>query len=135
MEITFSKLKFFRTYIGGSKKTEFDTFQKVQGLSDNSDCDWLEYRRILNTYINDTLNVIFSWKYLFEKMSLILLIFSFLLFNYPILSIIFLCISFVSRLTYYILKSIETKNVKDFNMCITITTSKIYKETGFILTE
>jgi len=135
MEKTFSKLKFFRTYIGGSKKSEFNIFQKVQGLDNNTNCDWLEYRRILNIYFNDILNVIFSWKYLFHKLSIVLLILTFLTFNYLILSIVLIITSFIFRIIYEIFKFIELRKIKNFNMCITIAASKIYKETGFILTE
>jgi hypothetical protein len=75
IEIETMKSKYRRTYIGGSKKKENEIFLKVQGTKeDNSDCDWLEYRRLLKIYRDDILLIFDSWKGLFLRESYALLI-------------------------------------------------------------
>ncbi|MDA3780577.1 MAG: hypothetical protein PF487_10225, partial [Bacteroidales bacterium] len=71
----FNKLKFKRTYIGGSKRNENKIFNDVQGImGDNSDCNWIEFKRLIIQYMDDKLNIIFSWKYIFNIISFIFII-------------------------------------------------------------
>lgn len=129
----FDNLKFKRTYIGGSKKRELEIFNEVQGTKDdNSECDWIECRRIFTQYYDDLLNVIFSWKYLIDKLSIIFIILGILMiFAGKNISIFFLIISLGFYITYQIFKQIEKKNLFAYSFSLDIILSAIKQETGF----
>jgi hypothetical protein len=131
---TFVKNKYRRTYIGGSKEKELNIFRQVQGTKeDNSECDWLEYRRILTAYLDDVLNVIFSWKNLTQKISFVLLILSMVLFKFPLIFPIILFLSITSMIIHLKLSAVEKKKLKDYDYCLDVTLNEIRKQTGLIL--
>jgi len=87
MERRYQHIKLFRTYIGGTEKTENNLFNEVQ-TDDINTCNWLEYRRMLITSLEDELHTTFSRKYLFKWLTLISLVFLSLVVNSPILLIL-----------------------------------------------
>jgi len=70
IEREIKKLKYTRDYLFNSKKKEKDYFrnysEKCEGFS------WIDYRKNTMIHFDDRLNVIFSWKLLFQKVSYIL---------------------------------------------------------------
>lgn len=134
IEIETMKSKYRRTYIGGSKKKENEIFLKVQGTKeDNSDCDWLEYRRLLKIYRDDILLIFDSWKGLFLRESYALLIAALIFIKTQQLFIICMGIAILFQIIYNILKYNENKKIKNFNMCETILLNEIKKATGLSL--
>jgi len=129
----FDNLKFKRTYIGGSKKRELEIFNEVQGTKDdNSECDWVEYRRIYTRYCDDTLNVILSWKYLLNKLSIIFLILTIpMIFASKNIGIFLLISSLVSYITFKYFKVKERKSLSAYDFSLDIILSAIKQETGF----
>ena len=60
---TYDKFKLFRTYIGGSKKKELESFLATRGGTDNgSEADWFEFRRLVIVQFEDILHVTCSRK-------------------------------------------------------------------------
>jgi len=131
---TFENLKFKRTYIGGSKQRELEIFSKIQGNSnDNSDCDWLEYRRIITQYCDDQLNVILSWVFIMERLSIIFLIIALIvMFINTHISFSILFISLISRGLFIYFKNKGRKKLFDYNFSLNIILSEI-KKLGFEL--
>ena len=93
----FDGLKFSRTYIGGSKKSENQAFWDVQGVKeDNSDCDWFEYRRMLKEYLDDRLNVLLTWRYTTNILSIVFAVVALILtFRNVVLGLIVLQVSII----------------------------------------
>jgi hypothetical protein len=133
---TFEGNKYRRTYIGGSKQDELQTFLRVQGTQeDNSECDWLEYRRILTTYFDDMLHVIISWKALLQKISFIVLIFSASFLKIPMIFFGLLVVSIMFQIFHYKLKWTEKRKLRDYDACLSITLIEIQKLTGLELSK
>jgi hypothetical protein len=127
----FSTLKFSRTYIGGSKKRELEMFLDVQGTKeDNSECNWLEYRRLLMTYCDDILNIILSWKYISGILRIVFAGLAALvsLIN-PIYSIIILAVAAGFHFLYIYLKNKEMKRLSEYNFSL----NTINQQTGLAL--
>jgi hypothetical protein len=124
----FNKLKFRRTYIGGSKQRELEIFARVQGTKeDNSECDWFEYRRVLMQYCDDVLNVTLSWKYVFNFMRYGFLVLSFFIsYLNPIYSIVTIILSIISLILFEIFKTRESRKISAYNFSLDI----INQETG-----
>lgn len=134
IEIIVEKAKYRRTYIGGSKKKEIEIFLKAQGTKeDNSDCDWLEYRRLLNTYLGDILLVLDSWKELFLRESYVMLIIALIWMKHPVVFYFSIGIGILCQIAYFIFKEKEKRFVRAFNMSQTILLSEIKKVTGLDL--
>jgi hypothetical protein len=134
---TFENLKLKRTYIGGSKERELEIFLKVQGNSeDNSDCDWLEYHRILVQYFDDILHVVLSWKYVMKCLSYgLMFIALYMLFkNIHVFAVIQL-ISSAFYISYLYFKNKEKKNLSNYNCSLDITLAEIKRQTGFELSK
>lgn len=129
----FNNLKFKRTYVGGSKKRELELFKKIQGTKeDNSECDWVEYRRIFTQYCDDTLNIILSWKYLSNKLSIIFLILAIpMIFASKNIGIFPLISSLVLYITSQYFKIKEKKSLSAYDFSLDIILSAIKQETGF----
>jgi|GEM_PF-496529 len=129
---TFNNLKFKRTYIGGSKKHELEMFLKTQGNNDdNSDCNWIEYRKILIQYLDDILNIIFSWKLLFQCLGYTFLLLSVLLATKNLfISIIIFLISIIFQILYLYLKNKINKKLCEYNFALDIVLNEINKQTG-----
>ena len=132
---TFDNLKFKRTYIGGSKQRENETFSKVQGnKEDNSECDWLEYRRILTQYFDDQLNVILSWCLVLKNLSFALAIIAVIaMFINTYISFSILFISIIVRGLYVYLKKKESKKLFFYNYSLDVTLNEIREQTGLEL--
>jgi hypothetical protein len=135
IERTFENLKFKRTYIGGSKLRENETFLKVQGNNeDNSDCDWLEYRRILMQYFDDILHVTMSWKLVTQHISIAtMLIAIYLLFQNVYAFAVVQLISTAFYMSYLYFRNKERKRLLDYNFSLDLTLEEIKKQTGFEL--
>jgi hypothetical protein len=126
--------KYRRTYAGRSKKKENEIFLKVQGTKkDNSDCDWLEYRRILFVYLKDVITVLSSWKqycliesYLFLFSSIIFLKTQYALF-------ILLGIAIIFQILHFIFSEKEKEFLRAYDMSQTILLNEIKKNLGFDL--
>jgi hypothetical protein len=128
----FKENKYYRTYIGGSKQKEMRIFTKVQGKADNnSECDWLEYRRILTQYFDDVLNVLFSWKILTENISIVILILGSLFINNTVIFFPIILISIIIRIISFKLGLKIEKILKNYNICLSITLNEIKKLIGF----
>ena len=134
---TFDNLKFKRTYIGGSKQRENETFSKVQGnKEDNSECDWLEYRRILTQYFDDQLNVILSWCLVLKNLSFALAIIAVIaMFINTYISFSILFISIIVRGLYVYLKKKESKKLFFYNYSLDVTLNEIKEQTGLELSK
>jgi hypothetical protein len=129
---TFNKKNYRRTYIGGSKQKEMRIFTKVQGKADdNSECDWLEYRRILMQYFDDVWNVLDSWKELTDYVSIAILILGILFINNSVIFFPIITISIIVRIISFRL-GLKIQNIlKNYNMCLSTTLGEIKKLTGF----
>lgn len=127
----FNGLKFKRTYIGGSKQEELKSFQEVQGTKeDNSECNWLKYRRMLMHYLDDTLNIILSWKLILSIFRIVFAVLALLvLFISPITSFIILGLSVFSHLSIMGLKKRENRLLSEYDFSLNI----INQETGLSL--
>lgn len=124
----FNRLKFRRTYIGGSKQREVEIFARVQGTKeDNSESDWFEYRRVLMQYCDDVLNITLSWRYVFNIMRYGFLVLGFLisLIN-PMYSIPAIILSIIALILFGILKSMESRKVAAYNFSLDV----INQQTG-----
>ena len=134
IEVETVENKYRRTYIGGSKKKENEIFLKVQGTKeDNSDCDWLEYRRMLQTYLKDVLIVLSSWKNLFLRESYIALVCALIYMKHPITFYCFIGLGVLCQIVYFIFKEKEKRFVRAFDMSQTILLSEIKRTTGLDL--
>ena len=131
----FDKLKFKRSYIGGSKQRERDIFTDVQGTKeDNSEVDWFEYRRVFVKYSDDMLNIILSWKYVTNVLFIIFLVLAALVsFSSIQASGLLLILSTVFLLSFQYFKYREKKSLSAYNFSLDIILAAIRKQTGFEL--
>jgi len=127
----FNKLKFKRTYIGGSKQRELEIFANVQGTKeDNSECNWFEYRRILMQYCDDNLNIILSWRHVFDILRYGFMVLAVLLsFLNPIYSIPAIILSLITMILFQMQKSKEMKRLAEYNFSLEV----INQQTGMEL--
>jgi hypothetical protein len=133
----FDSLKFKRTYIGGSKKNESKAFTDVQGTKeDNSECDWMEYRRILTQYLDDVLHVLLSWKYVTKLLSIVfgLIAMFALCYSLPI-SVTILSISLIVFLLSKYLGNREKLILMSYDFSLDIVLKEINSQTGFNLSK
>jgi len=132
----FEGKKYRRTYIGGTKEKEFEIFLNVQGTKeDNSECDWLEYRRIFTEYFNDKLHVLLSWKTLMLELSYFFLILSILSHKNMFLFFILIGIGIILQIMGRILSFIINRHSINYDIGLSITLSEIQKQTGFQLSK
>jgi len=130
----FEGRKYRRTYIGGSKERELETFLNVQGTKeDNSECDWLEYRRIFTTYFNDVLHVLISWKMLMQELSFVVLIIGAFFLRHPTLLFTFIGLSIVFRFISFNLKLRQIRHSNNYELGLDIALDEIRKQTGLEL--
>ena len=129
----FNKRKFVRTYIGGSKAEELKRFTDVQGTKeDNSECNWLEYRRLLMEYCNDVLNVIVSWVDALKKLRIIFAVIAVLVSVASLaVGMIFLVLAIASHAIHWHLKCLELKRLSEYNFSL----DTINRETGLVLSK
>jgi len=129
----FKSRKFNRTYIGGSKQRELDLFIEVQGTKeDNSECNWLEYRRLLMEYCNDVLNVIVSWRDLLGKLRIVFAVLALIVSISSIgAGILFILLAALSHATHWHLKCLELKRLSEYNFSL----DTINRETGLTLSK
>ena len=129
----FNKLKFRRTYIGGSKQREVEIFTSVQGTKeDNSECDWFEYRRILMQYCDDVLNITLSWRYVFNIMRYGFIVLAFLVsFINPFYSIPAIILSVIALILFETFKIRESRKIAAYNLSLNI----INQQTGVELSK
>jgi hypothetical protein len=132
IEINLRENKFCRTYIGGSKKKELEIFMKVQGTKID-DCDWLEYRRLMETYMKDVLHVLNSWKTTFRNESYAMLFIASLYMKHPILFYGFITLGVFCQIAFFIFQQKEKRNFRAYDACQTIILHEIKKKTGFVL--
>lgn len=127
----FEKSKFTRTYIGGSKQEEAKIFAEVQGTKeDNSECNWLEYRRFFMQYCDDILNVIVSWRDVSGKLRIVLAVLALLIsIGNPVAGMITFIFAMFSHGLHWHLKSLELKRLSEYNFSLDI----INRETGLTL--
>jgi len=124
----FNKLKFRRTYIGGSKQRELEIFASVQGTKeDNSECDWFEYRRLLMQYCDENLNIILSWRYVFNILRYGFLILGILIsFINPMYSVVAIIFGLIALVLFQIQKNKQIKRLAEYNFSLDV----INRETG-----
>jgi len=129
----FNSFKFTRTYIGGSKQRENEIFTEVQGTKeDNSECNWLEYRRLLMKYCDDVLNVIVSWRDLLGKLRIVFAVIAVIVSISSIgVGILFILLAALSHATHWHLKCLELKRLSDYNFSL----NTINQETGLTLSK
>jgi len=118
----FNKLKFKRTYIGGSKKNEQKILNDVQGQkNDNSDCNWFEFKSLIIKYFDDKLNILLSWKYMFNLFSIIFISIAVIISLISIyFSILVLLLSLLFQLTSQFFKFLGKKNISEYDFIITL---------------
>jgi hypothetical protein len=129
----FDKLKFRRTYIGGSKQKELNKFIEVQGTKeDNSECNWFEYRGMLKQYMDDKLNILLSWTYIMNMSSIILAIIAMfvLITNIPT-AIVIVSISLILFFVSKYLNHVEKRMLSHYDFSLDI----INQETGVSLSK
>lgn len=133
----FDELKFRRTYIGGSKKNESKAFTDVQGTKeDNSDCDWMEYRRILTRYLDDVLHVLLSWKYVTNLLSIVFALIALFVLYYSLpISVTILSISLVTFFVSKYLGNREKLMLMGYDFSLDIILKEINSQTGFNLSK
>lgn len=134
---TFTGLKFKRTYVGGSKKHELEIFMKVQGnKEDNSECDWIEYRRILTDYFNDILHITISWELLTKYVSYFLAFLSLFLITTSLPVAIVICImSIMLRISSSLYNFKAKKRLSDYDYSLNVILLEIKKQTGLELSK
>lgn len=127
----FSNLKFSRTYIGGSKKEELRIFAEVQGTKeDNSECNWLEYRRYFMEYCDDKLNILLTWREVSEKLRIVFAALAlFLSYFQPVLGIVFLGVAGIFHILFWHLKNLEARRLSEYNFSL----NTINNQTGLDL--
>jgi len=127
----FNKLKFTRTYIGGSKQRENELFLEAQGTKeDNSECNWLEYRRMLKEYCDDKLNILLSWIVVVKYIMLGLAGFGAGVAGVNIFVAAFIFgVAGLFKLLHVYLKSVEQKRLTEYDFSLDI----INRETGLVL--
>jgi len=133
----FNKLKFKRTYIGGSKSSENKIFKEVQGeKEDNSDCNWIEYRRLFTEYMDDKLNILLSWIYLSNIVSIAFAAITFFLLfiNINIAFIVF-GFSIIFQLILRYLKYKEKQLLFGYDFSLDIILREIKNRTGLQLSK
>lgn len=128
----FNKLKFKRTYIGGSKQKELKILNDVQGtMEDNSDCNWFEFKNLLIQHLDDILNIILSWEYIFNILRIVFIIIAvFISTINPYFSIPILLLSIIFHFTFQYLKYRERKKLSEYDFILNILTTEINKQTG-----
>jgi len=122
----FNDLKFTRTYIGGSKREELRLFTEVQGIKDdNSECNWLEYRRYFMEYCDDKLNILLSWSRLTGLLRPIFIAIGLLVsINSLGIGSIILGFALISHILYVHLKSLEQKRLSEYNFSLDVINSQ-----------
>jgi hypothetical protein len=127
----FNNLKFSRTYIGGSKKDENRIFAEVQGTKeDNSECNWLEYRRILKEYCDDKLNIILSLREVSGKLRIVFAALALLVSYFqPTVGLSFLVVASIFHALHWHLKCMELKRLSEYNFSL----NTINEQTGLSL--
>jgi len=127
----FNNLKFTRTYIGGSKERENQLFLEVQGTKeDNSECNWIEYRRMLKEYSDDKLNILTSWVVVVKYIMLGLAGFGAGVAGVNIFAALLIFgVAGVFKLLHIHLKSVEQKRLTEYDFSLDI----INRETGLTL--
>lgn len=129
----FDGLKFKRTYIGGSKQRENQMFIEVQGTKeDNSECNWIEYRRMLSHYLNDILNIVLSWKHVSGIFRIVFAVLALLVsFVNPLIAVFVFGLAVFSHISYGILGKKENKLLSEYNYSLDV----INDETGLSLSK
>ena len=129
----FNTLKFRRTFIGGSKQRELDIFLEAQGTKeDNSECNWLEYRRLLMKYCDDILNVILSWRYVVGILRIVFAALALLISTInPVIGLIVLAIAASCHASFWHLKNLELRRLSEYNFSLDI----INQQTGLALSK
>lgn len=129
----FNNLKFTRTYIGGSKKEENRVFTEVQGTKeDNSECNWLEYRRYFMEYCDDKLNILLSWKEVSGKLRIVFAALALLVSYFqPALGLVFFAVAAIFHATHWHLKCLELKRMSEYNFSLDV----INSQTGLLLSK
>jgi hypothetical protein len=135
---TYKKLKYFRTYINGSKKNEDYAFLKTQydenGCEkDENNIDWLEFRKLLISSYEDIIHVNFSRKIITEYLSYLFLSISpILLFqNQLLLSLIPLLIFIILFITHKYYKHKTNIDILNYNLGVVLINNSIKEIIGF----
>jgi len=128
----FKSLKFQRSYIGGSRRNEDEMFLKVQGTQedDYSDCDWLEFRKLLIKYWDDILHVFMSWEYFIKILTICLFITSIVLFKFQQISLIMFGVSIISFLTFIFIRKKRIRIISNYDFTLSIVSNEIKKIFG-----
>lgn len=126
----YENLKFKRTYLGGSKKKEFEIFKQVQNIG--GECDWTEYKRILLPYLEDVAHVRFSRAYATKILSVIFLVTSLLfgIFHFTTLSIIIVLLSILFRSLFIIFDFKSKQALRSYDLSFYFLKNEIKKSTG-----
>jgi hypothetical protein len=126
----YDNLKFKRTYVGGSKKKEFEIFKQVQ--NSGGDCDWIEYKRILLPYLEDVAHVTFSRSYIARILSVVFMALAliFAVFSFSVLSITCLSLSILSRFIFFSFERKTKQALMSYNISYDIVRNEIKKSTG-----
>jgi len=119
IEREFEKLKYKRDYLFNSKAKERNYFKNSTEGSEGF--TWIDYRRNTMKWFNDKLNVIFSWKLLFQKVSYVLAVIGLIeLFDNILFGGIITGLSVLSHLTYHYFKWKQSREIGNYGFALAI---------------
>lgn len=129
----YNRLKFFRTYIGGSKKKELNLFLNAQG----DQIDWFEFRKLVILNFEDVLHVTFSRKFATKRLSFWFLGISFCMILFKIIILAFICfgLALISQIFFNYFRYREGRNIVNYDIIIRFTNNFIRQEFGINLPE
>ena len=117
----FENLKYTRTYIGGSKKKEDERFENYDKQDGENELNWIDYRKTWIEYYDDLLNVIFSWKLLFQKVSYILGVLGLIqLFLNTFIGGAIVALSILTHIIFLIFKKKQSQELNDYDFTLSI---------------
>ncbi len=124
----FENLKYTRTYIGGSKKKEDERFKDFDRQDEKDELNWFDYRKAWMTHYDDLLNVIFSYKLLFQKVSYVLAALGLVeLFLNMFIGLIIIGSSIIVHLAFYYLRYKQRREVGNYGAVLSILNLEIQR--------
>lgn len=116
---SFKELKYKRDFLFDSKAKEKDYFKNF--TDEDEGFSWIDYRENTIKWFDNKLNVIFSWKLLFQKVTYVLATLGLIeLFLNPFIGGIIIGVSVVSHIVFLILKKKEANELNVYGFAMTI---------------
>jgi len=132
----FDDLKFFRSFLGGSKKEEKKIFNEFNSVENLENLDWFNYRITMIKYFDDLLNMIYSWRFLFEKIQYVFAAIALVEFVInPILAGVTLGLSIITHIIFKIMCYKQKNKLKEYDFVLSIINNEILNRHGLNLTK